>query len=79
MKIKGTIFYMVDKYHPDYQYIRDPENEQTFTDTYTFDERYFPYLENCKEYMKRDLMLVAGGGYTVGNIHNIRFEFEKVG
>ena len=83
-KIKGTIYYTVDKYHPDYQYIPNPEKVQEFSDTYMFDVnnprsmQYRATMENMISYMKHDLMLVAGGGYTTAHIHNISFEFKEV-
>ncbi len=40
-KIKATIYYYVDKKHPDIQHIGNPEAEQSFTDIYTFDTNYF--------------------------------------
>lgn len=79
-KIKATIRYMVDKYHPEYLYIKNPEQEQEYTDTYTFDENYFGKLNRAEmeTYCKHDLMLVAGGGYTAAHIHNIKFTFAEV-
>lgn len=74
--IKARIYYTVDEYHPEYQYIKNPDAEQVFEDVYTFDTGYYPTSDARRAYMKHDLMLVAGGGYTCGNIHNIRFEFE---
>ena len=78
--IKATIFYMVDKRHPDIKYIGNPAEEQSFTDTYTFD------LDRCgnlttmdmKAYAANDLRLIAGGGYDTKHIHKVRFEFEEV-
>lgn len=82
--IKGTIYYTVDKFHPDYQYILNPEKVQEFSDTYMFDVnnprsmQYGATMEEMISYMKHDLMLVAGGGYTAAHIHNISFEFKEV-
>lgn len=78
VKIKGTIFYTVDKSHPDYQYIKNPNEVQKFSDVYTFDTRFFPDKLSREYYMENDLALIAGGGYNTEHIHNITFEFEKV-
>ena len=37
VKIKATIYYMVDTDHPDYKYIKEPDAQQQFSGTYTFD------------------------------------------
>lgn len=76
--IKATIFYMVDKHHPDIKYIGNPAEEQSFTDTYTFDTDVFGNLMDMKAYAANDLRLVAGGGYDTKHIHKCRFEFEEV-
>ena len=34
--------------------------------------------DNIIEYIKRDLMLVAGGGYNAEHIHNVNFEIKQV-
>ena len=76
MKIRATITYTVDKKHPDYKCIVNPTEIQSFTDVYTFDDRYHIPLENCKRYCKDDLALVAGGGYDAKHIHNVKYTFE---
>ena len=48
----------------------------SFDDTYTFDDSYTE--EECINYIKRDLKLVAGGGYNSDHIHNVTFEIERV-
>ena len=75
-QIRATIYYMVDKNHPDIQYIKNPSEIQSFTDTYTFDTGYFESREDMENYCKRDLKLVAGGGYNTDHIHKVRFEFD---
>ncbi len=86
-KIRGTIYYTMDKYHPDYWYtlpVTDRDKVQEFSDTYMFDVnnprsmQYGATMEQMKAYIKHDLMLIAGGGYTAAHIHNIRFEFKEV-
>lgn len=86
-KIKGTIYYTMDEYHPDYWRtlpVTDRDKVQKFSDTYMFDVnnprsmQYGATMEDMTSYMKYDLMLTAGGGYTVAHIHNISFEFKEV-
>lgn len=77
-KIKGKIFYMVDKGHPDYQHIKNPDEVQEFDDIYILDGNYFCTLADCKHCIKRDLSLIAGGGYNTEHIHNVKFEFETL-
>ena len=47
----------------------------SFDDTYTFDDNYTQ--EDCINYIKRDLKLVAGGGYNSDHIHNVTFEIGE--
>ena len=77
-KYHGKITYTIDNGHPDIKYVEDYKEEKIFTfeDTYTFNEDY--PKENVTEYIKRDLMLVAGGGYNTEHIHNTKFEIEKL-
>ena len=74
----GTIYYTVDKQHPDYSCISEPEKEQSFTDTYRFDTYILGNvtIAEMKTYIKNDLRLVAGGGYNSKHIHKVRFEFS---
>lgn len=74
----GTIYYTVDKQHPDYNCISEPEKEQSFSDIYRFDTYYYGRItiEQMKAYIKNDLRLVAGGGYDSEHIHKVRFEFS---
>lgn len=78
VKIRGTIFYTIDKEHKDYQYYKNPDAVQKFSDVYTMDTNYFPDQYSREYYIKNDLALVAGGGYTTDHIHNVSFEFERV-
>ena len=81
-KYHGKIIYTIDGKHPDIKYVEDYTEEKIFTceDVYTFDESYFEWEEesNIKSYIKRDLMLVAGGGYNTEHIHNVKFEINRV-
>lgn len=76
-KYNGKITFTIDKNHPDIKQVKDwMENKEfTFEDVYTFSEG-IP-MENIKEYIKRDLTLVAGGGYDSKHIHNLKFDIKK--
>jgi hypothetical protein len=78
--IRATIYYTVDSKHPDIQYIKNPSEIQSFTDTYTFDTNYVGNVtrSEMENYAKNDLRLVAGGGYNSKHIHNVSFEFKSV-
>lgn len=77
-KYHGKITYIIDKAHPDIKYVEDYTEEKIFTfeDTYSFNGEYSK--EDVTEYIKRDLMLVAGGGYNTEHIHNVKFEINRV-
>lgn len=80
MKIKynAKITYTIDKDHPDKKYVADwtEEKQFTFEDVYTFTMEDYT-KEDRINYMKRDLMLVAGGGYNTDHIHNVEFEIKQ--
>lgn len=75
---KATITFTMDEAHPDKKYVKDwTENQKhTFSDTYTFNADYEE--AEILAYIKRDLKLVAGGGYNTDHIHNVQFEIERV-
>lgn len=77
MKYHGKISFTIDKGHPDIKYVNDWTEDKilTFADTYTFNDDYTE--ESIIQYIKRDLSLVAGGGYNTDHIHNVTFEIEK--
>lgn len=83
MKYYGKITYEIDENHLDVNYVdggwykgRVFKHE----DTYEFDERlYSPEdHEMFVNYIKKDLKLVAGGGYNADHIHNVKFEIRRV-
>lgn len=80
MKYNAKIYYTIDENHPDIKYIKDwtEDKEFTFSDTYTFDDRFYSYedKECIINYITRELRLVAGGGYNSEHIHNVRFEIK---
>lgn len=77
MKYHGKISYMIGKGHPDIKYVEDWKEDKVFTfdDEYTFDDDYTE--EEIIAYIKRDLSLVAGGGYNTDHIHNVMFDIKK--
>lgn len=78
-EIKATIQFTVDKKHPDYKYMENPNGVQEFSDTYRFDLDILGgdvTTDEMKSYIRRDLRLVAGGGYNSDHIHNVKFIFD---
>ena len=84
-KITATIYYTVDRNHPDRKYMENQSTKivRTYTNTYLFDiynprsMMYGATKEQMESCMKSDLRLVAGGGYDSKHIHNVRFEFVE--
>lgn len=74
--IKATINYTVDGAHPDIKGIRNPKAPQHFTDLYTVDTDYFYSLDELYSYIRRDLAIIAGGGYNADHIHNVTYSFK---
>ena len=77
MKYHGKITFTIDKNHPDIKYVPDWTEDKvlTFKDIYTFDNNY--EKESVINYIKNDLMIVAGGGYNADHIHNVTFDIVK--
>ena len=77
MKYHGKISFTIDKGHPDIKHVEDWTEDKilTFADTYTFNDDYTE--ESIIQYIKRDLSLVAGGGYNTDHIHNVAFDIGK--
>lgn len=86
--IKGILKYTVDDKHPDYRFMSDKMKHgiNTVSDAYSFDI-YDPITnpggywdsddtDGMKEYVKHDLALVAGGGYSSKHIKVISFTTE---
>lgn len=78
MRVYARIDYTVDAVHPDIKYLKDWDQNKTysFEDVYCFNNE-LPISE-IKDYIKDDLMLVAGGGYTTEHIHNVDFTIYKI-
>ena len=74
MKMKivfhASIKFRVKENHPDLKYI--PENERSrvfeYDDTYTIDPDYFYGMDDIRNYIERDLKLIASGGYRIDTI-----------
>ena len=78
MKYRGKILFTIDIEHPDFDYVEGWEEDKVyyFIDVYTFNNELTE--ESIIDFIKYDLMLVAGGGYNTDHIHNVKFEIEKI-
>lgn len=72
IKVKGVIKYKVKKNHPDRKYMDEDEIDkvQEFCDVYHIDTDCFWGRDHIESYIKHDLRLVAGGGYSTDTIKN---------
>lgn len=77
-KYHGKILHTIEENHPDIKYVEGWTKDKVFTfeDTYTFEDDCTE--ESIIQFIKRDLMLVAGGGYNTDHIGIVSFEIEKV-
>ena len=64
--------------HPDIKYISNPDEIQTFSDTYSINTDYFHSTDEILDHIKNDLKLVAGGGYNTDHIHPVYFNIEEI-
>lgn len=77
MKYKGTISYRITEDHPDRKYFKDDISKRlTFSDVYTVKEDIS--RESIVAYIKADLALVAGGGYSTDHIRNVQITIKEV-
>ena len=77
MKYRGTISYRITEDHPDRKYFKGNLSKRlTYSDIYTFQED-IP-RESIINYIKYDLALVAGGGYSTDHIRDVRFTIKEV-
>ena len=79
MKINAKISYKVKPTHPDLGDMPEhiwKDKLFTYDDEYTFDENWDE--EDAKSYIRRDLALVAGGGYNAKHIYDVGYEMEVV-
>ena len=83
MKYYGKITYEIDENHPDVNYVDGGWYKGKvfkYEDIYEFDERlYSPEdHEMFVNHIKKDLKLIAGGGYSTDHIHNVKFEIRRM-
>jgi len=74
VKYQATIKYDTKENHP------DEKNAKgfTYTDTYTIDTVMFNGDNTVQNYIKRDMALVAGGGYDTDTIENVKIDIQAV-
>lgn len=78
-EFKGLITFNIKETHPDIKHVKDPKEELRYTDTYTFDTGSIYTTTAAKiAYIKRDLALVAGGGYNDEHIYNVKYEITEL-
>lgn len=80
MKINAKISYKVKPTHPDLGDMPEhlwKNKVFTYDDEYTFDDDDWGE-EDAKAYIRRDLALVAGGGYNAKHIYGVEYEMEVV-
>ena len=75
---KSEIKFKVIGSHPDIKYIPNPDEIQTFSDTYSINTDYFYNTTEILDHIKNDLKLVAGGGYNTDHIYPVYFNIEEV-
>ena len=82
MKYNAKIYYTMNENHSDLDYVKDwtEDKEFVFSDTYTFNDEIYGDEDDemILNYIKRDLRLVAGGGYNSEHIHNVRFDIKRI-
>ena len=76
-RFQGKITFDVDTEHPDFPCMEKSKGLE-FSDVYTMDSDYFYNSDAMEGYIKRDLALIAGGGYNTDHIHNLRYEIQKL-
>ena len=75
MILQATITFDTKATHPDGGNIKG----MTYSDTYTFVNGMFGNSrESMEGYIRRDLSLVAGGGYNSKHIENVTFQIVGV-
>ena len=77
MKIEATIYFKMLPTHPDYGCVENPTEEMSITDTYDFDEDIYSF-HDAKNLIRRDLGLVAGGGYNSKHVTETHFNFKRI-
>lgn len=74
----GTIKYRIKESHPDKNLIVggwSPDKIFIMSDTYYMNyDPLFDDIDSIKEFIKHDLLLVAGGGYNTKDVELVSFE-----
>ena len=68
----ASISYTIDANHPEYT-AACKGKRFLYSDVYHMDSDYFWSKEDMVNYIRRDLALVAGGGYDTKHIHNVKY------
>ena len=74
IKIKATIKCLSNSKHPDCK----ADTPFEYTDTYTVDTDKFYSTTDIYDYIKKDMSLVAGGGYKTDTIKNVKFTTVRI-
>lgn len=77
-RYNAKIRFTIDKDHPDIKCVKNwtEKKKFTFEDVYIFTEDYSE--EYILYHIKRDMCLVAGGGFNTAHIHNVKFDIKKL-
>lgn len=75
---KGLITFNIDSGHPDVQCVENIDDELCFEDIYTLSSDYYINEEEMINFIKQDLSIVAGGGYSKENIRNVKFDIKII-
>lgn len=83
MKYYGKITYEIDENHPDVNYVVGGWYKGKmfeYEDTYDFNEIFYSPegRDIIVNYIKKDLKLIAGGGYSTDHIHNVMFDIHRI-
>lgn len=79
-KYSAKITYKIDSEHPDYECISPKKRNGTldYSDVYTLDDDYYYGTDDMLDYMKEDLLLIAGGGYNWKHVHDVKFDIREI-
>lgn len=73
-KLHATINFDTKDNHPD----EPGAAGLSYSDTYTIDAERFTGYDSIQSYIRRDLALVAGGGYDTDTISNVKFNIRSL-
>ena len=72
---KAIIKWQCKKNHPD---TKDTKTVFEYDDTYTIDDDYFYGEDDIIHYIKHDMALAAGGGYSTDTIKNVKINITRI-